>query len=263
MKYVEMKLNPDPFFAIKSEKKSIEVRLMDEKRREISVGDIIIFTNRENEDEKIRAEVKALHAAASFTELFTPEILPKCGFGSATADEAVNIMHSYYTKEDEERYGALGIELTPVIDVYSKGEYPSKQLSNFYPHSFVIDGVECACMEGFLQSLKCLTKFGQRRVCALVGKKAKSKGAKKRRWFRTGYVRWCGQRIKRDSHDFDELILRAYDSLYQQSEEFREALNSTRGKTLTHSIGSHDKSTTILTEGEFIANLVRLRDKSE
>ena len=36
-----------------------------------------------------------------------------------------------------------------IIDVYSKGEYPADALSNFYPHAFVIDGIQCASMEGF------------------------------------------------------------------------------------------------------------------
>lgn len=40
------------------------------------------------------------------------------------------------------------------MDIGSGTGYPSAALSNFAPHSFVIDGVECASMEGFLQSLK-------------------------------------------------------------------------------------------------------------
>lgn len=40
------------------------------------------------------------------------------------------------------------------MDIGSGNTYPSNALSNFAPHSFVIDGVKCASMEGFLQSLK-------------------------------------------------------------------------------------------------------------
>ena len=40
------------------------------------------------------------------------------------------------------------------IDIHSKGDYPANVLSNFYPNEFELDGVRCASMEGFLQSLK-------------------------------------------------------------------------------------------------------------
>lgn len=40
------------------------------------------------------------------------------------------------------------------MDIGSKCGYPASSLSNFSPHPFVIDGVECSSMEGFLQSLK-------------------------------------------------------------------------------------------------------------
>ena len=40
-----MKLNASPFEMIKSGVKSIELRLYDEKRQKIKIGDTIIFTN--------------------------------------------------------------------------------------------------------------------------------------------------------------------------------------------------------------------------
>jgi predicted NAD-dependent protein-ADP-ribosyltransferase YbiA (DUF1768 family) len=40
------------------------------------------------------------------------------------------------------------------MDIGSGNGYPGASLSNFAPHPFTIDGVECASMEGFLQSLK-------------------------------------------------------------------------------------------------------------
>ena len=38
-----------------------------------------------------------------------------------------------------------------LMEIGSKGKYPSNALSNFAPHPFVMDGVECASMEGFLK----------------------------------------------------------------------------------------------------------------
>jgi hypothetical protein len=40
------------------------------------------------------------------------------------------------------------------MDIRSGKDYLASALSNFAPHPFVLDGVEIASMEGFLQSLK-------------------------------------------------------------------------------------------------------------
>lgn len=40
------------------------------------------------------------------------------------------------------------------MDIGSGTGFPTAALSNFAPHPFIIDGVECNSMEGFLQSLK-------------------------------------------------------------------------------------------------------------
>ncbi len=146
------------------------------------------------------------------------------------------------------------------IDIYSKGEYPSNILSNFYPNAFVFDGVECASMEGFLQSLKFRDVEKQKAVCGMVGKDAKAAGSKKFLWKITGNLYWKGRRYKRKSSEFDDLRLRAYEALLD-NETFRGALSSVKGKILAHSFGKHDKRVTILTEEEFIAYLNALSDR--
>lgn len=40
------------------------------------------------------------------------------------------------------------------MDISSGSSYPASSLSNFAPHPFIIDDIECSSMEGFLQSLK-------------------------------------------------------------------------------------------------------------
>lgn len=147
-----------------------------------------------------------------------------------------------------------------VIDIYSKGEYPANVLSNFYNNEFEIDGVKCASMEGFLQSLKYKNQAEQRAVCALYGKAAKLKGKRKFLWKISGNVYWRGKKLKRKSLGFSALIQRAYTAL-SLNQNFAKALKATKGSELTHSIGGHNKRTTILTEEEFIENLNALRDK--
>ena len=151
--------------------------------------------------------------------------------------------------------------MADVIDILStSNSYPEAELSNFYPYPFEIDGVKCGGMEGFLQSLKFFNKKKQLLVCALSGKKAKKMGEKKLFWKLIGRVYWQGKIIKRQCKDFDHLISLAYNEMYKQNKSFRDALAASRGKKLAHSIGSHDKRKTILTEEEFISRLEWLRE---
>lgn len=145
------------------------------------------------------------------------------------------------------------------MDIYSKGKYPSNSLSNFAPHGFELDGVKCASMEGFLQSLKFSNPDMQEYVCTLAGAAAKAKGAKKV-WWRDRILYWRGKPIERDGKEYQELLDRAYDALGENA-SFRRALLSTQNAVLTHSMGKKKKSETILTEQEFCSRLMKLREK--
>lgn len=145
------------------------------------------------------------------------------------------------------------------MDIGSGTKYPSSALSNFAPHKFEIDGVECNSMEGFLQSLKFSNPEMQKHVCTLVGREAKFKG-KRKKWYRNQTLYWLGEEIKRDSEEYTRLIEKAYDRL-ATANSFQKALLATQNATLTHSMGKRDKSKTVLTEREFISNLYRIRAK--
>ncbi len=54
-----------------------------------------------------------------------------------------------------------------IINIHSKGEYPSCALSNFAEHEFCIDNVKCISMKGFLQSLKFKSVKKQKKACLL------------------------------------------------------------------------------------------------
>lgn len=149
-----------------------------------------------------------------------------------------------------------------VIDIYSKGEYPSNVLSNFYPNEFVFDGIKCGSMEGFLQSLKHKSRKKQQKICLLSGKEAKKKGKYKFLWKLTGNIYWQGRKIKRTSQEYKDLILNAYIALSQNT-EFINAIKATYNKAIIHSIGSNDERKTILTEKEFINALNYIRKTTQ
>lgn len=145
-----------------------------------------------------------------------------------------------------------------ILEIKSSYPYPSNMLSNFYPHSFTIDGVDCSSMEGFLQSLKYKSVKKQRKICTFSGIEAKNKGKYKLLWKITGYVHWQGKRIKRTDKEFTELIRCAYFELFK-NENFKKALGDSSGMELSHKIGSNNKKKTILTEEEFLGFLNELR----
>jgi len=107
----EMKLNPAPFGMIKCGRKTIELRLFDEKRQKIKVGDGITFTNTET-GEKLTKTVKALHRFESFEALYNALPLLQCGY---TEDDVATArpsdMAQYYSPEEQAQYGVIGIEL--------------------------------------------------------------------------------------------------------------------------------------------------------
>lgn len=147
------------------------------------------------------------------------------------------------------------------MDIGSGCGYPASSLSNFSPHGFTIDGVECASMEGFLQSLKFNNPEMQEHVCTLVGKAAKFKG-KKKRWWRDQTLYWRDIPMHRQSEAYQELITRAFDELGKNS-SFKRALTATRNATLTHAMGKNKVNETVLTEREFCSQLHRVRDNYE
>lgn len=145
------------------------------------------------------------------------------------------------------------------MDIGSGNEYPSAALSNFAPHPFIFDGVECNSMEGLLQSFKFSNPEMQKEICKLVGKQAKFKG-KKKKWFKTQTLYWQGKEFKRDSDEYQKLLDRAYDALLA-NESFKRALLATGNATLTHTIGKTKQSETVLTRTEFCSRLMTIRER--
>lgn len=145
------------------------------------------------------------------------------------------------------------------MDIGSETGYPSANLSNFSPHVFTVDGIECNSMEGFLQSLKFQDPEMQKHVCTLVGKKAKFKG-KNKKWWKTQTLYWKGEEISRDSERYQELLDKAFNALAQNT-SFQKALLATQNATLTHSLGKKKTSETVLTRQEFTSRLNRIRSE--
>ena len=107
-----MKLKNEPFMSIKNGLKTIEMRLFDEKRKQIKVGDTIEFTNIVSL-EKLKVKVIALHKFKNFEELYSHFNKTQLGY-KQTEIASPNDMNQYYTNDDIEKYGVLGIEIKTI-----------------------------------------------------------------------------------------------------------------------------------------------------
>ena len=113
MKKHMMNLNPSPFNMIREGNKTIELRLYDEKRKMISVGDIITFTNISDSNDTLCVKVVDLFLFKSFDELYKNLPLLECGYTKDDMDTASPYdMEKYYSKEMQQQYGVVGIKIS-------------------------------------------------------------------------------------------------------------------------------------------------------
>ena len=113
MNIVTMNLVDLPFNQIKEGSKVIEVRLNDEKRQNIKVGDKIVFTNTKTK-EQLEKQVISLTKYDSFKQLFNCYDSILLGARGYNEEEYELCMHKFYSKEQELKYGVLAIELEPI-----------------------------------------------------------------------------------------------------------------------------------------------------
>ena len=104
-----LKLQPKYFDYINNGTKRIELRLYDEKRRLINDNDFIEFTNTKT-NEVIMTKVIKLHIFKSFYELYPCFNKVRLGYNEYEISDPKD-MEMYYSKEDIEKYGVVGIEI--------------------------------------------------------------------------------------------------------------------------------------------------------
>ncbi|MDR2641614.1 MAG: hypothetical protein LBC74_02345 [Planctomycetaceae bacterium] len=147
-----------------------------------------------------------------------------------------------------------------IINIGSKGTYPSNTLSNFTAYEFIFDGIQCSSMEGVLQAFKFRDTAEQLHVVTLVGFDAKKYGKQGNNWRKDQTLYWNGESYDRHSKQYQELLTRAYNALFDEHSLFRKALKATGKNELVHTVGKSDAHETILTEREFVEQLYRLRE---
>lgn len=105
----EMKLKNEPFNSIKQGKKTIEMRLFDEKRQLLKINDTIQFTNIIT-NEKINVLITNLYKFNNFEELYNHFDKVCLGY-SKNQNASHKDMEQYYSLEEQKIFGVLGIEI--------------------------------------------------------------------------------------------------------------------------------------------------------
>lgn len=108
---MEMKvhLHPDVFDIVKVGKKDIEVRVNDEKRRQLKVGDTLVFLKRPLDDCEIRAKVIGLDYYKKFSELVEYYDMERLYLKGYSKEEYLKEIGRFYTDSEQEEFGVVAI----------------------------------------------------------------------------------------------------------------------------------------------------------
>lgn len=110
MKYI-MKLNPKYFEYMKNGTKRTEIRLNDEKRKNIKIGDEIVFLKEPELEEEITTQIVNLIVKRNFKELIRNLDVSEYSDKSESEEKFLKDLYRFYTKDQEEKYGVVGIQI--------------------------------------------------------------------------------------------------------------------------------------------------------
>ena len=106
---MEVHLADDIFEVVKTGTKTVEVRVNDEKRRKLHVGDKLVFLRRSNEEDKIKAIVEDLKYYSNFNDLIKHYSIEEVYLPGYTKEYFIELLKRFYTNEQQEKYGVVAI----------------------------------------------------------------------------------------------------------------------------------------------------------
>ena len=106
-----MKLQPEYYNFILNGTKRIEIRLFDEKRQQIKIGDTIKFLKEPELKESFNARIIGLLRYNSFDDMFKDFDISILSDKSMIKEGLLGVLEQFYTKEKQKRYGVLGIRI--------------------------------------------------------------------------------------------------------------------------------------------------------
>lgn len=104
-----MNLQPKFFDFVKNGTKCVELRLYDEKRQLIELGDMIEFSK--SPEERIRARVMGLLRYRTFEDLVADFDIALLADNSMTKGELLDALAGFYPLEKQKQFGVMGIRI--------------------------------------------------------------------------------------------------------------------------------------------------------
>jgi len=105
----DMKLQKEYYNYIKNGTKRIEIRLNDEKRKQLKLDDIIRFHLLDNENEYLEVKVIGLLHYKSIESLISNHDMKLLTKEDMPKEELITIFNNIYSKDEQNKYGVLGI----------------------------------------------------------------------------------------------------------------------------------------------------------
>lgn len=107
-------LEEEIFDLVKNGTKNVEVRINDDKRRYLKVGDTCTFLKRPLEKDIINAKITNLVYYSNFFDLvknYDIKFLYKEGYSKK---EFLKLLNKFYTEEEQKEYGVVAIEFVVI-----------------------------------------------------------------------------------------------------------------------------------------------------
>ena len=103
-------LDEDIFEVVKYGTKTVEVRVNDEKRRKLQIGDKITFLKRPDDIEKMDAIIEDLVYYKDFFELVKDYTMDELYLKDYSKEDFINLLKRFYSDEEINKYGVVAIK---------------------------------------------------------------------------------------------------------------------------------------------------------
>ena len=106
-----MKLQEKYYNYILNGTKRIEIRLYDEKRKKIKIGDTIKFLKEPKHEEYFQARVIGLLIYQTLEEMLKDYDISILADKTMTKDDLKGVLEQFYSKDEQQKYGIIGIKI--------------------------------------------------------------------------------------------------------------------------------------------------------
>lgn len=93
----------------------MEGRLYDDKRKDFNIGDKIIFYKEPDKIETIKSIILDKYLYNNFEDMTTHLNKNELGFANKTKDEMINTYRSFYSKENEKKFGVVVFKIKTLL----------------------------------------------------------------------------------------------------------------------------------------------------